>query len=90
MPKVKRKYQTNTAPEIDWLWAAILERQKVYGYDLKQMAEIAGVEYGNMRSMWRRTPWTWKKEPRDRVCRHFGISLNFIPVAKGGIEVNIS
>lgn len=89
MPKVKRKFDTNTAPPIDWLWACVLERQKVYGYDLRDMAMIAGVEYGNMRCMWRRSPWAWKREPRERVCRHFGINLNFVPVANDGIEVRI-
>ena len=89
MPKTKRKYSTSNAPTIDWLWAAVLERQKVYGYDLKEMAVIAGVEYGHMRQLWRKSPWEWKKEPRDRVCRHFGININVVPAVGGTLEVNI-
>lgn len=89
MPKINRKYSTNQAPPIDWLWAAVLERQKVYGYDLKEVAQIAGVDYGNMRNLWRKSPWEWKKEPRERVCRHFGINISVTPSIDGKIEVNI-
>lgn len=90
MPKVNNKKLTkNTAPGIDWLWACILERQKVYGYDLKEMAAIAGVDYGNMRNLWRKSPWEWKRDVRDRVCRHFGINISVVPGLDGKIEVNI-
>ena len=89
MPKVSRKYDTTTAPPIDWLWGAILERQKVYGYDLKEMAAIAGVDYGNMRNLWRKSPWAWKKDVRDRVCKQLGIHINVMPSVDGKIEVNI-
>ena len=86
MPKVNRRYSPYKAPPIDWLWAAVLERTKVYGYDLKTMAQIAGVEYGHMRQLWRVSPWEWKKDVRDRVCHHFGINISVSP---NTLEVNI-
>ena len=79
MPKVNQKYTSCKAPPIDWLRAAILERQKVYGYDLKKMAKIAGVEYGTMRSMWRKSPWEWSRVTRENVCHHFGINISVSP-----------
>lgn len=90
MPKVNKKYLTASAPEIDWLWAAYLERKKVYGYDLKEMANVVGVEYGHMRQLERKSPWSWKKEWRDRMCNHFGIKLTIAPNVNGKIEVRIS
>lgn len=79
MPKVNQKYSPHKAPPIDWLRAAILERQKVYGYDLKKMAKIAGVEYGTMRSMMRKSPWEWSKVTRENVCHHFDLNIGVTP-----------
>ena len=89
MPKLKKKFTTATAPPVDWLYAVYLERKKVYGYDLKEMAQIVGVEYGHMRQLDRRSPWEWKKVYRDRVCSYFGINISVSPNVDGRIEVNI-
>ena len=89
MPKYAKKFNTNAAPPIDWLWAAVLERKTVYGMDLVEMARIAGVEYGNMRQMINRSPWSWKREPRERICQHFGINIAVTPTVDGRLEVNI-
>ena len=89
MPKHKKKFNTNEAPPIDWLWGAVLERIRVYGMSLEDLARIAGVEYGNMRQMINRSPWDWKKVYRDRVCSYFGISIYVSPNVDGRIEVNI-
>lgn len=79
MPKVNRRYSPHKAPPVDWLWACVLERQKVYGYDLKTMAKIAGVEYGTMRRLWRKSPWEWSKVTRENVCHHFDINISVTP-----------
>ena len=61
------------APPIDWLWAAVLERKMVLGYDLKQMAEVAGISYDTMRKWILKSPWEWSADARTRVCQAFGI-----------------
>lgn len=89
MPTFKKKYNTATAPPIDWLWASILERQRVYGLDLQEMANIAGVEYGTMRAMINRSPWDWKRSPRERVCQYFGITISVSPNADSRLQVRV-
>ncbi len=89
VPKYVKKYQTAQAPPIDWLWAAILERQRVYGMPLTEMAEIAGVTYTSMRNMITKSPWNWRRSARDRLCEYFGISINISPTTDGRVEVNI-
>lgn len=89
MPKRKRKFDTSQAPPIDWLWGAILERQKVYGMTLEQMAEIAGVTYTNMRQMINKSPWSWRRSAREKVCEYFGISISIVPQTDGRLGVNI-
>lgn len=74
MPKTKFDKYANPAPPVDWLWACILERKAVFGYDLKQMAKIAGVHYDTMRRYIRKSPWEWSPDARARVCKAFGIS----------------
>lgn len=74
MPKVKLfRFSAKDAPPIDWLWAAVLERKTVLGYDLKRLSEVAGVTYDTMRRYIRQSPWTWTPEARARVCAEFGI-----------------
>lgn len=74
MPKTKfDKYAKRNAPPIDWLFAAVLERKTVLGYDLKRLSEVAGVTYDTMRRYIRQSPWTWTPEARARVCAEFGI-----------------
>ena len=74
MPKVRlSQYAKKTAPPIDWLWAAVLERQIVLGYDLKRMANVAGISYDIMRRYIRKSPWLWPEKVRDDICREFGI-----------------
>lgn len=89
MPTFKKKFDTNQAPPIDWLWACVLERQRVYGMSLQELADIAGVQYGNMRQMINRSPWAWRREARDKVCQYFGIKIAVTPTTEGRIEVNI-
>lgn len=71
-PKFKGKRKSD-APPIDWLWAAVLERKMVYGYDLKKMADIACVAYPTMREYITKSPWSWSADARNRVCHEFGI-----------------
>ena len=89
IPRVKRKFNTTNAPPVDWLWASVLERQRVYGMTLEEMAQIAGVTYGYMRTMINRSPWDWKKQARENVCAYFGINIHIMPTLDGRLEVNI-
>lgn len=72
MPKIKYVNRKNV-PEVDWLWAAVLERMRVYHYDLSDLAAFAGVHYDTMRDHIRQSPWTWRKEEREAVCEALGI-----------------
>lgn len=89
VPKKVKKFDTSQAPPVDWLWASVLERQKVYGLDLKSMSKIVGVEYGTMRQMINRSPWEWKRQYRENVCQYFGINIAVTPQVDGRLEVNI-
>ena len=73
MPKIKPSY-CSKKPPIDWLWAAVLERKIVFGYDLKMMAKAGGVSYDTMRRYIRVSPWEWSASVRKRICDEFGIS----------------
>lgn len=85
LPTTKKKFQNSKAPEIDWLWAAYLERQKVYGIDLKEMSKIAGVSYGTMRQYQRVSPWEWPVFVRERIFEKLGVRI--IPTMNGLMEV---
>ena len=74
MPKIKMNYRSaKNAPPIDWLWAAVLERKMVLGFDLKMMAKVAGVDYDTMRHYIRKSPWEWGDKARASICVAFGI-----------------
>ena len=79
MAAFKKKYSTNSAPPVDWLWGAILERQRVYGLSLQEMADIAGVSYGMMRRYIGESPWKWPPEIRKRLCNSLGLKINIGP-----------
>lgn len=80
MPRTKLdKFSKREAPQIDWLWAAILERKAVSGMDLKTLAKVAGVSYGSMRQYIRESPWRWPLTVRMNVCGAFGISFMIEP-----------
>ena len=89
VPKYVKKYKTAQAPPIDWLWGAILERQRVYGMSIEDLATVAGVTYASMRNMITKSPWSWRREPRERLCDYFGISISITPSTDGRVEVNI-
>lgn len=89
MPRVNLNYHSpKNAPPIDWLWAAVLERKVVLGYDLRLMARIAGVSYETMRQYIRKSPWDWDDEARDRICKEFCIvpqrTVTYAPPQEGG------
>ena len=75
MPRTKLtdKYCAPKTPPIDWLRAAVLERQAVLGYDLKRLAVVGGVSYDYFRKLIRMSPWEWPTPVRERVCRELGI-----------------
>ena len=91
MPKVKLNYRrAKDAPPIDWLWAAVLERKVVLGYDLRMMARIAGVTYDTMRGYIRRSPWEWDSTARENICKEFCIvptrTVQFAPPTDWGVK----
>lgn len=75
MPRTRltAKYCEPQRPPVDWLRAAIMERAAVYGYDLQKLAAIGGCSYSSMRQWWRRSPWQWPQQLRDRICKEFGL-----------------
>ena len=77
MPKLRdgAVYRKDSAPPIDWLLAAVLERKLVLGYDAKRLADIAGVSYETMCRNLRISPWRWSPRTRTRVCQTLGIRL---------------
>ena len=80
MPKLRKSpYGKPQAPPIDWLWAAVLERKKVYNYDLKMMAQVCGVSYQSMRNYSMVSPWRWPPDVRERICDEFGIRVTLSP-----------
>lgn len=90
MPKVNLASNLRrNAPPIDWLWAAVLERKMRFGYDLKTLAKVAGVEYDTMRRYITTSPWEWGEDARDRVCKELGIqpirTVKFAPPDDWGL-----
>lgn len=76
-------------PPIDWLWAAVLERKRVYGYDLRKMAEIAGVSYETMRRYITISPWEWNEDARNLICKEFKLTpTRGVEVARNAVEVS--
>ena len=74
MPKTKlAEAVAPKAPPIDWLWAAVLERKSVLGYDLKRMSEVVGCHYDTMRKYIRQSPTTWPEDVRAKILKEFGI-----------------
>lgn len=76
MPRTKlgEAIKQNSTPPIDWLRAAVLERQAVLGYDLKQLAVVGGISYDSMRKLIRVSPWDWPAPVREKVCRKLGVT----------------
>lgn len=74
MPKVNY-IPSRRDPPIDWLLAAILERQTMRKLDLKHMAEIAGVGYEYMRKLIRKPTAEWPHGALGNICREFNIKL---------------
>ena len=81
MPKLRTYPRRREYPPIDWLWAAILERKVVMGYDLKRMAEVANVSYGYMRRLINTPTRRWPYGALLHICDAFGIEVT--PSADG-------
>ena len=74
MPR-QNKPLTRKAPPIDWLWAAVLERKAVYGLDLQELAQVAGVSYTMMRQYIRKSPLEWPRVVRERILSEFNLQV---------------
>ena len=74
-------------PPINWLWAAILERKTVRGYDLKHMAQIAGVGYEYMRKLIVKPPHDWPYGALQNICKEFGIKM--VPSVNGSVPTEV-
>ena len=71
-------------PPVDWLWAMVLERQKVKKVDLKKLAEVGECSYPYMRRLINVSPWNWPRGIRERVCEYLGVNIIVTP---NGIEL---
>ena len=63
------------SPQIDWLWAAVLERKMVFHYDLKDLAALAGISYEKMRRYICESPWLWPERVREKILQELGIRI---------------
>ena len=87
MPKTKlAEAFASKDPPIDWLWGSVLERCKVKHYDIKQLAEVAGISYESMRKYANTTPWAWPKPIRDKICAALVLNINIKPELMEGEE----
>ncbi len=88
MPRTRfDEFHKSKDPPIDWLWAAILERKTVRGYDLKHMAQIAGVGYEYMRKLINRPPCEWPHGSLQSICKEFGIKM--VPSVNGSVPSEV-
>ena len=71
-------------PPVDWLWAMVLERQKVKKADLKKLANVADISYPYMRRLINVSPWNWPRRVRESVCEYLGVNIIVTP---NGIEL---
>ena len=76
MPKtlLGEKY-AKKPPQIDWLWAAILERKMRYKMNNKELAEEIGVSYETMCKTIVKPTREWSPDVLEAVCKRFGIKL---------------
>lgn len=72
---IMAKKNIQPSPQIDWLWAAVLERKMVFHYSLKDMASIAGISYEKMRRYISESPWLWPDRVREKIIHEFGIRV---------------
>lgn len=75
MPRSNFDKYATPDPPIDWLWAAVLERQKVKGVALKDLAKACHVHYDSMRRYAMHSPWEWPKDVRESACEVLGIEI---------------
>lgn len=75
MPRLRNSPRRIEHPPIDWLWAAILERKIILGYDLKQMSEVANVSYGYMRRLINSPTRRWPYGALLHICDALGIEV---------------
>lgn len=88
MPKTRLDaFHKSPDPPVDWLWAAILERKAVRGYDLKHMAQIAGVSYEYMRKLIVKPPHDWPYGALQNICKEFGIKM--VPSVNGSVPSEV-
>lgn len=74
MPRVNLgKSVQPSAPPIDWLKAAILERMDAKNMNKRDLSDAAGIGYDNMLVLLRKPPEEWKRSQRESVCRVLGI-----------------
>ena len=69
-------YTEESAPPIDWLMAAILERMRVLKLNQMDLAVAAHVRHDTMRKYMMRSPTTWPQDVRDNVCNLLGITID--------------
>lgn len=77
MPRVKLSKPRH--PPIDWLMAAILERKKVMGLTMADLAEAAHMSPESFRHLMAdstRTVMDWRPDIRNGVCRRLGINIS--------------
>lgn len=79
MPKTRLdKYAKPKYPPIDHALGTVLSRKADMNLDLKTLADMAGLSYGHVRSVWGKRPAEWPKETRDKLLAALGLRARLV------------
>lgn len=80
MPKTKlgEKYSKPTYPPIDQALGMVLARKAAMNLDLKTLADMSGLSYSHVRSVWGKSPAEWTQETRDKILPALGLKARLI------------
>ena len=79
MPKTKLdKYAKPKYPPIDHALGMVLARKEAMNLDLKTLADMAGMSYSYIRSVWGKSPAEWPKDTRDKILTALGLKARLV------------
>lgn len=79
MPKTRLdRYAKPKYPPIDLALGMVLARKEAMGLDLHALADMAGLSYGYVRSLWGKSPTEWPRETRDKILAALGLKARLV------------
>lgn len=79
MPKTRLdKYAKPKYPPIDHALGTVLSRKSDMHLDLKTLADMAGLSYSYVRSVWGKSPAEWPKDTRDKILAALGLKATLV------------